>query len=158
MIELPTYTLIHVLLSLVGIFAGLAVAGGLMAGARFERWTALFLAATILTSVTGFGFPFSVLLPSHIVGALSLVILAVAIAARYWKRLAGTWRQTYVVTALLALYLNVFVLITQLFQRIPGLAALAPTPNAPVFAVTQLLVFGFFLVVGWAAVRGFRTG
>jgi hypothetical protein len=158
MMDLPTFTLIHVLLSLLGIFAGLVVAGGLMAGVRFDRWTVLFLVATVLTSVTGFGFPFRALLPSHIVGILSLIILAVAIAARYWKHLAGAWRQTFVVAALLALYLNVFVLLAQLFLRIPGLAAIAPTPNAPAFAVTQLLVLALFLVFGWAAVKGFRTG
>jgi hypothetical protein len=158
MFSLPMFTLIHVLLSLVGIFAGLVVVGGLMAGVRLGRWTALFLAATVLTSVTGFGFPVSGLLPSHIVGALSLIVLAVAIAARYWKHLAGAWRQVFVVTAVLALYLNVFVLITQLFLRLPALAALAPTPNAPIFGVTQLLVLALFIVFGWAAVKGFRTG
>lgn len=153
-----TFTLIHVLLSLVGIFAGLVVAGGLMAGVRFGRWTALFLVATVLTSVTGFGFPFNGLLPSHMVGALSLIILAIAIAARYWMHLAGIWRKVFVITAVLALYLNVFVLLAQLFLRLPALAAIAPTPNAPVFGVTQLLVLALFVVIGWAAVRGFRTG
>jgi hypothetical protein len=154
--DLPMYTLIHVLLSLLGIFAGLVVVGGLMAGVRFERWTALFLATTVLTNVTGFGFPFIKVLPSHIVGALSLLILPVAIAALYWKHLAGAWRQVFVVLSALVLYLNVFVLMAQLFQKIPILAALAPDPKAPAFAVTQLFVLAFFGVLGWAAVRGFR--
>ena len=88
-VSLPTYTLIHVFLSLIGVFAGLVVVGGLMAGVRFDRWIAFFFAATVLTNVSGFGFPFVKVLPSHVVGALSLVVLPVAIAALYWKRLDG---------------------------------------------------------------------
>lgn len=155
-IHLPTYTLIHVVLSLIGIIAGLVVVGGLMAGVRFSRWIGLFLAATVLTNVTGFGFPFVTFLPSHIVGALSLLVLAVAIAALYWKHLTGVWRHVFVVLSVLALYLNVFVLLAQIFQKIPVLAILAPNPQAPAFAATQLLVLVFFIGLGWAAVRGFR--
>jgi hypothetical protein len=155
--HLPAYTLVHVALSLLGVFSGLVVVGGLMAGARFGRWIAIFLAATVLTNVTGFGFPFVTLLPSHIVGALSLLVLPVAIAAFYWKSLAGAWRPAFVVLAVLALYLNVFVLLAQLFQKIPILATLAPDPKAPAFAVTQGLVLALFLVLGWAAMRGFRS-
>jgi hypothetical protein len=155
--NLPMYTLIHVVLSLVGIIAGLVVVGGLMAGVRFSRWVGLFLAATVLTNVSGFGFPFVTLLPSHIVGALSLLVLPVAIAALYLKHLAGAWRQVFVVLSVLALYLNVFVLLAQLFQKIPILAALAPNPQAPAFAATQLFVLVLFVVLGWAAVRGFRN-
>jgi hypothetical protein len=155
--NLSTYTLVHVALSLLGIFAGLVVAGGLMAGVRFRRWVGLFLAATVLTNVTGFGFPFVTLLPSHIVGALSLLVLPVAIAALYWKRLAGSWRQVFVVLTVLALYLNVFVLLAQLFQKIPVLATLAPDPKAPAFAITQGLVLVLFLILGWAAMKGFRN-
>jgi hypothetical protein len=103
---LPTHTLIHVVLSLLGIFSGLIAVGGLMAGARFHRWIDVFLATTVLTSITGFGFPFGTLLPSHIVGGLSLVVLAAAIAALYWKRLSGPWRSAFVALSVLALYLN----------------------------------------------------
>lgn len=156
LINLPTYTLIHVVLSLVGVFAGLVVVGGLMAGVRFGRWVGLFLATTVLTNVSGFGFPFVTLLPSHIVGVLSLIVLPVCIAALYWKHLAGTWRMVFVVLSVLALYLNVFVLLAQLFQKIPVLAALAPTPQAPAFAATQGLVLVLFVVLGLAAVKGFR--
>jgi hypothetical protein len=156
-INLPTYTLIHVVLSVVGIIAGLVVVGGLMAGVHFSRWVGLFLATTVLTNVTGFGFPFVTLLPSHIVGALSLVVLPVAIAALYWKHLAGAWRQVFVVLSVLSLYLNVFVLLAQLLQKIPVLAALAPNPQAPAFAVTQVLVLVLFVWLGWAAVKGFRN-
>jgi hypothetical protein len=157
LVSLPTYTLIHVVLSLVGVIAGLVVVGGLMAGVRFGRWVALFLAATVMTNITGFGFPFVTLLPSHIVGALSLLVLPVAIAALYWMHLAGPWRQVFVVLSVLALYLNVFVLLAQLFQKIPVLATLAPNPQAPAFAVTQGLALMLFVGLGWAAVRGFRS-
>lgn len=157
LVSLPVYTLIHVALSLLGVFAGLVVVGGLMAGVRFDRWIALFVAATVLTNVTGFGFPFVTLLPSHIVGALSLLVLPVAIAALYWKHLVGAWRSIFVVLAVLSLYLNVFVLLAQIFQKIPVLAALAPDPKAPAFALTQGLVLVLFVVLGWAAVRGFRN-
>ena len=118
--DVPTFTLIHVVLSLVGIVAGLVVVGGLMAGVRLNGWTGLFLVTTVLTNVTGFGFPSRVLLPSHIVGGLSLIILPVAIAARYWKHLAGAWRRTFVVTSVLALYFNVFVLLRAALSEDPG--------------------------------------
>jgi hypothetical protein len=156
-IDLPAYTLIHVVLSVVGIISGLVAVGGLMAGVRFNRWIGLFLATTLLTTVTGFGFPFVALLPSHVVGALSVVVLPVAIAALYWKRLAGVWRQVFVVLSVLALYLNVFVLLAQLLQKVPVLASLAPNPQAPAFAVTQGLVLALFVWLGRAAVKGFRN-
>src|SRR5438552_7852778 len=108
---LTTFTLIHVVLSLVGIFAGLVVAGGLLAGRRLDGWTGVFLATTVLTSVTGFGFPFVTFLPSHAVGIVSLVVLPVVIAARYWKHLTGAWRGIYVGGTVLALQLNVFGLL-----------------------------------------------
>src|SRR5258706_11473918 len=108
---LGTYTFLHVLISLVGIGAGLIVMFGLLGGRRLDVWTGLFLATTVLTSVTGFGFPFQHLLPSHILGILSLVILALAIPARYVFHLTGAWRWIYVVGAGMALYFNVFVLV-----------------------------------------------
>jgi hypothetical protein len=154
--DLPTFTLIHVLISVLGIVAGLVVVGGLLAGARLDGWAAFFLAATILTSLTGFGFPFTKILPSHVVGALSLVVLAVCLAARYWKQLEGGWRATYVITAVAALYLNVFVLVVQLFVKTPPLAQLARTQQEAPFAVTQGLVLALFVWLGWAALRGFR--
>ena len=155
--DLPTFTLIHVLISVLGIISGLVVLGGLMAGARLEGWTALFLATTTLTSVTGFGFPTAAVSPAQIVGGLSLVILAASLAARYWMKLAGGWRTTYVVTAVVATYLNVFVLVVQLFAKTPALTQLAPTQQEPPFALTQALVLALFVWLGWAAVRGFRA-
>lgn len=157
LIDPKTYVLIHVLLSLAGIFAGFVVVGGLIAGRRFSAWTGVFLLTTVLTNVTGFGFPFVAVLPSHIVGALSLVVLIGAIAALYWKRLDGGWARTFVVLSVLALYLNVFVLLAQLLQKIPALAAIAPTPAAPVFAGSQALVLLLFAVLGWAAVKGYAS-
>jgi hypothetical protein len=156
MFDLPMFTLIHVVISILGIITGLVVVGGLLAGARLDDWTALFLATTILTSVTGFGFPFTKVLPSHIVGAISIVVLAVCLAARYWKQLEGRWRATYVITAVAALYLNVFVLVVQLFTKTPPLAQLAPTQQEAPFAVTQALVLALFVWLGWAALRSFR--
>ncbi len=157
MVDLPMFTLIHVLISVLGILAGLVVVGGMMAGARLNGWTALFLATTILTSVTGFGFPFTKVLPPHIVGGISLVVLAVCLAARYWKQLAGRWRATYVITAVTALYLNVFVLIVQLFFKTPALSQLAPTQQEAPFALSQALVLALFVSMGRAALKGFRT-
>ena len=156
-IDLLTFTLIHVVLSLVGIIAGLVVVGGFMAGVRFDAWTGVYFVTTVLTNVTGFGFPFATLLPSHIVGGISLIVLVVAIAARYWKYLTGAWRGAFVVSTVLALYLNVFVLVAQLFQKVPALIALAPTQKAPAFVVTHLIVLALFVILGMAAVRGFRT-
>src|ERR1700733_3953809 len=126
--SLSTFTLVHVLISLVGIVFGLLVVYGLIQGKRFDGGTAIFLATTVLTSLTGFLFPFTHLLPSHIVGIISLVVLAVAIVARYARHLEGIWRLTYVVTAMIALYLNVFVAVVQSFEKVPALQSFAPTP------------------------------
>jgi hypothetical protein len=117
-----TFTLAHVVLSLIGIFSGIIVLFGMFSAKRLAGWTQLFLATTVLTSVTGFFFPFDQFLPSHKVGILSLIVLAVAIFAHYARHLAGAWRSTYVITAAIALYLNVFVLIAQLFQKVPALS------------------------------------
>jgi hypothetical protein len=155
---ITTFTLIHVVLSMVGIFAGLVVTGGLIAGRRLDGWTGLFLVTTVLTNVTGFGFPFTTLIASHVVGIVSLMILPVVIAARYWKHLAGGWRALYVVGTVTALYLNVFVLVVQLFRRLPALLVSAPKQNEPPFVVTQLLVLALFVWLGWAALKGFREG
>jgi hypothetical protein len=154
---MTTFTLIHVLVSLVGIFAGLVVAGGLVSGKRLDGWTGLFLATTVATNVTGFGFPFVTFQPSYAVGIISLVVLAFVIVARYAKGLAGTWRGIYAGGAVLALYLNVFVLLAQLFRRIPALIVAAPTQSEPPFLVTQLVVLALFVWLGRAAVKGFRA-
>ena len=155
-VQLQIFTLIHVFVSLLGIIAGLVVAGGLVANARLDDWTATFLATTIFTNVSGFAFPFMAVTPAHVVGTISLLVLAVCLAARYWKQLEGRWRATYVVTTISALYLNVFVLVVQLFVKTPALAELAPTQQEAPFVLTQLLVLLLFLWLGEAALRGFR--
>jgi hypothetical protein len=142
-----TFTLVHVLLSLVGIFSGLVVVFGLLAAKGLPVWSALFLLSTVATSVTGFLFPFHGFLPSHAVGILSLIVLTVAIFARYGRHLAGAWRRTYVITAMIALYFNVFVLIVQLFEKVPALKELAPTQSEPPFKLAQILVLTLFVVL-----------
>ena len=126
---MTTFTFVHVVLSLIGIFSGFVVVFGLLAAKQLDGWTALFLVTTVLTSATGFLFPFHTFLPSHGVGIVSLIVLAIAIFARYVRQLAGAWRRTYVITAIVALYLNVFVLIAQLFLKVPALKAMRATPR-----------------------------
>jgi hypothetical protein len=155
--SLATFTLVHVLISLVGIASGFLVVYGMLTGRRMNSGTALFLTTTVLTSITGYGFPFTHLLPSHIVGVISLVALAIAIFARYSKHLVGGWRRTYVISAAIALYLNVFVLVAQLFEKVPALHALAPTQKEPPFAIAQLLVMVLFIVLTVLAVKRFRA-
>lgn len=152
-----TYTLLHVLISLVGIGAGCVVLYGLLTGKQLDGWTALFLATTVATSVTGFGFPVDHLLPSHIVGIISLVVLGVAIVARYSFQLAGLWRQVYVVCAALALYLNVFVGVVPSFLKVPALKALAPTQTEPAFLVAQLAILTFFVGLAIVATKRARA-
>ena len=157
MFDLETYTLLHVVISLIGIASGGVVLLALLAGRRQNVPTAVFLTTTVLTSVTGYGFPFTHLLPSHVVGAISLVLLALAIYALYARRLVGGWRATYVICAVAALYFNVFVLIAQAFLKVPALHALAPTQSELPFAVAQLVVLGLFIVLGTLAVRRSRA-
>jgi hypothetical protein len=154
--SLSTFTLVHVVISLVGIGSGLIVVFGLIGGKRLDGWTALFLVTTVLTSVTGFGFPFDHLLPSHKVAIISLVVLALAILARYAFHLAGSWRWIYVVGAVIALYLNVFVLVVQGFMKVPALTAMAPTQKEPPFLVAQVVVMALFVVLAIFAVKRFR--
>ena len=153
---LRIYTQIHVLISLIGILTGLVVLFGMLAGQSLNRWTKWFLITTVLTSVTGFFFPFHGFTPAIGVGIISLIILAIAILARYSRHLAGHWRWIYVVTAMIALYLNVFVLIVQSFEKIPALHVLAPTQTEPPFKLTQLVVLAVFIVLGIVAAIRFR--
>ncbi|HTD21312.1 MAG TPA: hypothetical protein VK738_01575 [Terriglobales bacterium] len=149
-------TLVHVALSLVGILSGFVVLFGMLAGKRLDGWTALFLTTTVATSATGFLFPFHQLLPSHKVGIISLVVLAIAILARYGKHLTGAWRWIYVVAAAIALYLNVFVGVFQAFEKVPALKALAPTQSEPPFKLAQLTVLVLFVVLTIVAAIKFR--
>jgi hypothetical protein len=123
---------------------------------RLPGWTAVFLVTTILTSVTGFMFPISGLTPAIVFGLISIVILVIALAALYLKHLSGAWRWIYVTTALVALYLNVFVLIVQSFQKLPALQKLAPTQSEPPFLIAQAVALIAFLILGAMAARKFR--
>jgi hypothetical protein len=156
--SLAAFTMVHVIISLIAIAAGFVVLSGLLGSNRMAGMTALFLLTTILTNATGFLFPFEKLLPSHMIALLSLVLLAIACLALYGMKLSGAWRWIYVVTALLSLYFNVFVLVIQSFLKIPALTALAPgnPPAGPVFAVVQGIVLVFFIVVIIGSVRRFR--
>ena len=155
-IATSTYTLIHVVISLIGIGSGIVVLWGMIRNKRLDGITAIFLTFTVLTSVTGFGFPFTHVTPGIIVGVISLALLALAIAARYAFRLAEAWRLIYVVTALMALYLNVFVLVVQSFEKVPALHALAPTQSEPPFVATQLVVLVVFIILTLFAGRKFH--
>lgn len=154
--SLPMFTLVHIAISVVAIALGFVVLGGLLKSDRMPSATAWFLILTIATSVTGFFFPFTTLLPSHITGILSLVLLAIAVYALYVKKLSGIWRGAYVVTALLALWFNVFVFIVQSFIRFPALQTLAPKQAEPPFLVTQGLTLAVFVIVIFFALKKFR--
>jgi hypothetical protein len=154
--SLSAYTIMHVIISLVAIATGLVVLVGVLGGKRLDGWTFWFLLTTVLTSVTGFGFPFDHLLPSHIVGIISLAALLLAIVARYAFDLAGPWRGLYVFAAMLALWFNVFVLVAQAFQKVSALKALAPTQADPPFLIAQTVVMVLFIIMGIAALRKFH--
>jgi hypothetical protein len=153
---MTTFTAIHVLLSLIGIASGLVVLYGLITANSLGRWTLLFIATTLATSLTGFFFPFHGFTPAIGVGIVSVLILGVVITARYGLGLSGGWRSVYVIGAVAALYFNSFVLVAQAFLKIPALHVLAPTGAELPFVVAQALVLGFYLVAGWLAVRGFK--
>ena len=154
---LALYTLLHVVSSLVGIFSGLVTVGGFVSGKRLDGWATVFLVTTVATNVEGFGFPFENFLPSHAVAILSLMVLTVVIVARFFRYLVGPWRGIYVIGSVLALYLNVFVLLAQLFLRLPALVAVAPTQKEPPFVATEVLVLALFVWLASAAVKGFRA-
>jgi hypothetical protein len=151
-----TFTLVHVVLSLIGIFSGLIVLFGMLGAKRLGGWTALFLVTTVLTSATGFLFTSTSFTPAQAVGAISLVVLAVAIVALYVCRLAGAWRWIYVAGAVLALYLNAFVSVVQAFQKLTFLQPLAPTQSEPPFLITQVVVIAIFAVLGIVAAKRFH--
>jgi hypothetical protein len=151
-----TFTQVHVVISLIGIFTGLVVLFGMLRANRLNSWTAVFLATTVLTSVTGFFFESASFGPPHVVGVLSLVVLAVAFLAFYVYRLAGSWRWLYVAGAVVALYFNVFVGVVQAFQKLSFLAPLAPTQSEPPFLIAQAAVLATFIALGVVAVRLFH--
>ena len=153
--SLETFTLIHVLISLAGIASGIVVMYGFLTNQRLDSWTAVFLFTTVLTSLTGFLFPFKAVTPAIKLGIISVAVLAVAIVTRYVLHLA--WRKTYVIAACAALYFNIFVLVVQSFEKLPSLKAIAPTQKEPPFAIAQITVLLLFVVLTTFAVKRFRT-
>lgn len=154
--SLAVFTLVHTVISFVAIGLGLVAMYGIVTSNRMPSVTAWFLALTILVSVTGFFFPFTTLLPSHITGIISLVLLAIAVLALYNFKLSGKWRAAYIVTALLSLWLNVFVLIVQLFVKFPAFQSLAPKQTEPPFLIVQVATLAFFVVMIFLGIRKFR--
>lgn len=155
-LSIHIFTIVHVGITLVAIASGLVVLFGMLGAQRLPAWTALFLVTTILTSVTGFMFPIHGFTPALGVGAVSMLVLAVALIALYAKRLVGSWRWIYVVAAVAALYFSVLVLIVQSFQKVPTLNTLAPTQSEPPFLIAQGVALMAFLFLGIAAVFRFR--
>jgi len=154
--SISAFTTLHVVLSLIGIGTGLVVLVGMYRSKLLDGWTGAFFATTILTSVTGYVFPAEKVLPSHIVGAVSLIVLAIAVLGFYRYHLQGSWRWIYVVTAIIALWLNVFVAVAQSFAKIPFLHGLAPTQSEPPFGISELVVLIDFIGLGIGAVRSFH--
>lgn len=154
---MTAFLVFHVAISIVGILSGFVVVYGLLTAQPLKMWTAIYLGSTVATSVTGFFLPAMKILPSHITGVLSLIVLAVALYALYAKHLAGRWRWIYVVSAVLAFYFNFFVLIVQGFLKVPALHALAPTQKEPPFAIAQLAALVAFIVLGYLGVKKFKV-
>jgi hypothetical protein len=152
-------TLVHLAISLLAIAVGLPVLAAMLKGRNPVPLTGVFLGLTVLTSATGYLFHNETVTPAMIIGVVSLILLAVALFALYGRHLAGRWRTAYVITATLALYLNVFVLVIQSFIKIPPLHALAPgiPPAGPIFGAVQGVVLLIFLWAGWRAVKAGRT-
>jgi hypothetical protein len=155
--SLATYTIVHVIISLIGIASGFIVLFGMLGGRLLSPWNTLFLVTTVLTSVTGFAFPFVKVTPGIILGILSLIVLAIAIFALYARHLIGGWRRTYAITAMIAQYFNVFVLVAQSFAKIPAIHALAPTQTEAPFKIAQLALLVLFIFLTVAAARKFRN-
>jgi len=145
---LNAFTAFHVALSLIGISSGVVAIYELLKAKTPGLWTKTFLATTAATSLTGFLFPFRGFTPAHVLGVLSLIALVIASLSIYRYHLRGGWRRTYAITAVMALYFNVFVLIVQLFRRVPALNASAPTQSEPPFQIAQLTVLLLFAAIG----------
>jgi hypothetical protein len=153
---LTAFTIFHVILSLIAIGSGFMVVSGLLASKRPGGPTALFWTTAVATTVTGFLFPFHGFTPAIGLGIVSTLVLAIGLAALYRFGLAGGWRRTYAITAVIALYLNMFVLVVQLFEKVPVLKELAPTQSEPPFQIAQLAVLVILGVLGVQAARKFR--
>jgi hypothetical protein len=154
--SLALFTQVHVAISLIGIAAGFLVIFGMMASKKMVLWTELFLITTALTSITGFMFPFKGVTPGIVIGILSLVVLLFAVIARYGGHLAGGWRGTWVISAVVAQFFNFLVLVVQSFEKVPALHALAPTGKEMPLKLAQVLTLVLFIALGAVAYRKFR--
>jgi hypothetical protein len=155
-LSLATFTLTHVVISLIAIAAGYVVVCEFLTSRRLGFWNSLFLSTTVLTTVTGFLFPNLTLTPAVITGIISLVVLLIALYAFYARHMSGGWRTTYIVTAIIALWLNSFVLVVQTFQKVSFARALAPTQSEPPFLIAQVALLILVVVLGFLAVRRYR--
>jgi len=155
MFDPTTFVGFHTWLSLIAIVAGLPVTVGLLHGHTRPGWTGIFLSTAFATSATGFGFPFNGVLPSHVVGAIHIVLVAIAAYALYGRRLEDGWRRIYAIMAVLSFYLLIFVLVAQLFSKVPALRALAPTQSEPPFGIAQGIVLVVFALLTWKAAARF---
>jgi hypothetical protein len=156
-LSIGTFTVVHVIISVIAIVSGLVALWGMLGDRNFAGWTAAFLAFTVLTSITGFPIPPFGIDPPRIIGILSLVLLVGAVLSYYAFHLRGAWRWIYVITAVISLYLNVFVFVIQSFQKISFLQPLAPTQSEPPFVVAQVVVLALFAAAGFLSVRRFHS-
>lgn len=154
---LSTFTLVHVAISLIAILSGVFMLAGMLAGRKLGAWNMIFLSSTFATSLTGFMFHSSTFGPPHIIGVISLFFLCLASFSVYVKNLSGGWRATYVIAAVMAFYLNVFVGVVQLFLKISFLNVTAPTQSEPPFVAAQSIVFLTFCFLGWNSIKNFRS-
>jgi hypothetical protein len=155
--SLGIFTALHVIISLIAIGTGFIVLFGLINGKLPSPWNTVFLVTTILTSLTGFAFPNTKVTPGIVLGILSIIVLAIAVLALYVFNLQGGWRRTYAITAMIALYFNVFVLIAQTFEHVPVFHALAPTGTETPFKIAQTLLLILFIVIITKAAKAFRN-
>lgn len=154
MFDLQTFTLIHVLISIAALITGIPLLIAFARGNARPSLATATIVLLVLTSVTGFMFPFTKILPSHVFGVLSLAVLAVTYWARWKASLAGGWRKAYITTLAIAIYLDAFVFVVQAFLKVPALKAIAPTQESPVFAIAQGVLLVIFVGLGYVGVRG----
>ena len=155
-LSLVQFTYLHVFMSLIGIGAGIFIIFGLLTSRRLSILTSLFLITTVLTSLTGFLYPFNGMTPGIVLGILSMIALILAIVGLYVRKLAGAWRGIYVVSVIVAFYFNFFVLVAQAFDKVPVLHAVAPSQKSPGFMITQLAVLLIFILLTARAVKKFH--
>ena len=154
--NLSTFTAIHTALSVIALLSGVVVLIGLLRSQRCPLVTLLYFVTAIATSATGFGFPNTTFTPAEVVGVISLVLLGIAVLARYSYAFAGSARWLYVLGVTLSLYFLFFVLVAQAFSKIAALRVFAPTQSEPPFAIAQGVLLLVFVAITVATVRKFH--